>query len=65
MTILERYNEVFSEDGTVKLCGRYACMGLISNCKKLRPGVDFGNTETGFMNAENIHKLMEDLLQLI
>ena len=56
------YDEVFDENGEVKLCGRYACMGLISACEDIEPGTDFGNTDTGFMNIENIKRLVGSLV---
>lgn len=59
--LIEAYNRVFDENGEIKLCGRYACMGLITsleNIQKRVEGLDFGNKETGMMNVENIKKAM-------
>lgn len=50
------YNEVFNSDGSVKPCGRDVCKFLISYLSDKYPDVDFGNTDTGYMNIENIKK---------
>jgi hypothetical protein len=57
----ELYDIVFDENGDVTLCGREACQLLILACEELRPGVDYGNAQTGFMNIENIQKLKREL----
>jgi hypothetical protein len=57
MDIKKLYNDVFNEDGTVKLCGRNACKALIMACQeKFGDNINFGNTNTGMMNVENIQK---------
>lgn len=60
MAIQEAYNVVFDKNGNVKACGREACKRLIDLCKKQWKGVDFGNSETGYMNIENIKAYVED-----
>lgn len=53
---------VFREDFSVKNCGRDVCRDLIDHLSKLYPNIDFGNSSTGFLNIENIKKVvMEDL----
>ena len=55
--ILKLYNVVFTEDGQIKACGRENCKKLIVACEQdniNNPHIDFGNSDTGFMNVENI-----------
>ena len=61
---LKKYNEVFNEDGTVKLCGREKCKNLIIACEVLSKNVTeghFGNAVTGMMNIKNIQKFRNDI----
>ena len=58
------YQEVFDKDGNIKACGREKCKKLIDACNvfyqtKYNKELDFGNSNTGFMNVENIKKLIE------
>ena len=46
----ELYNEVFDDEGKVKLCNRGACKALIKKIKELSDR-DVGNEDTGFMNV--------------
>jgi hypothetical protein len=48
---------VFDEDGNIKVCGREACKALIRECEDRCPDIDFGDSETGMMNVENIKKM--------
>jgi hypothetical protein len=52
--IKELYNEVFDENGNVKLCGREKCKELIMACNLKWPDIDFGDLTSGFMNIEKI-----------
>lgn len=52
----ELYLKVFDKDGNIKVCGRDICKALIITCQDCFPGVDFGDSHTGFMNVENIKK---------
>lgn len=56
----ELFEVVFDKDGNIKSCGREACKKLILACEKIKPGVDFGNSENGFMNVENIKALYNE-----
>ena len=56
----ELFEIVFDKDGNVKNCGRDACKKLILKCEQIKPGVDFGNPENGFMNVEKIKKLYNE-----
>lgn len=63
-TLKEQFELVFDDEKKIKLCGRYACMGLITQLTELRDaleGMDFGNPKTGMMNVENILKAKEKL----
>lgn len=51
-TFQDLYSRCFDEDGNIILCGRDACKELIRYL-----GPDFGDAETGFMNAERIRSL--------
>ncbi|MBR1454839.1 MAG: hypothetical protein IJ593_09410 [Lachnospiraceae bacterium] len=55
------YREVFTDDNTVKACGREKCKQLIAECNRIKPGTDFGNIETGYMNVVNIIRLKNNL----
>jgi hypothetical protein len=55
--MLEKYKKVFDEDGEIRLCGREACKDLIMACEEKYAQIDFGNTQTGMMNVENIKKV--------
>ena len=57
--IKELYDEVFDSNGNVKLCGREKCKKLIDACKNAYKGVDFGDSETGYMNIDNIKKYVK------
>lgn len=56
------YDIVFDENGDVTVCGREACKQLIMACEEVKPGVDYGNPQTGFMNIENIQNLKRELI---
>ncbi len=61
---LKKYNEVFNEDGSVKLCGREKCKDLIIACQVLSQTTSngyFGNAVTGMMNVKNIQKFKKDI----
>lgn len=58
------YNQVFTEEGEVKICGREKCKKLIRFCvkeyaKNHTDVIDFGDEKTGFMNIENIKKFYQ------
>ena len=55
------YKEVFDANGNIKPCGRMKCKELIMLASQIDKNTDFGNSETGFMNVENIKKLKEQL----
>lgn len=52
-----KFKDVFNSDFTIKACGREATKSLIYECSKIKPYIDFGNSETGFMNVGNILNL--------
>lgn len=61
----EKYDAVFNENGSVKLCGREKCKDLVIACMVLsKNGTKnyFGNPDTGMMNVENIQKFKKGLL---
>ena len=61
----EKYDAVFNENGSVKLCGREKCKDLIIACMVLsKNGTKnyFGNPDTGMMNVENIQRFKKGLL---
>ena len=52
-TLNELYNNVFDENGQIKICGRQACIDLITFMNKMTHSKDnFGNAVTGQMNVE-------------
>lgn len=61
---LKLYDEVFSEDGSIKACGRAVCKDLILESKKLDSSCEYGNLLTGFMNIENIKRLHDSLMSV-
>lgn len=52
--ITELYENIFDENGNIKVCGRYICKELITELNRKYPGIDFGNIYTGFLNIENV-----------
>ena len=50
-----QYDIVFYKNKEQKVCGRDNCIKLIELLQKEFPEIDFGNTETGFMNLENMN----------
>lgn len=63
-TLKEQYDNVFNENGEIRLCGRYSCMELIvrlNNIKESFSKLNFGDVETGMMNPEDIKKAMDIL----
>lgn len=61
---MELYNKVFNPDGSVKLCGRDACMDLIIICNSIDSGVNYGNVATGVMNIKAIQSLKVKLEEI-
>ena len=57
----EVYNEVFDKRGAVKSCGRQKCKELMTIASHIKPGVEFGNMESGFMNTANLKSLRSEL----
>ena len=58
----EQYNKVFNEDGSIKTCGRGECRKLISYAEKINNDIEYGDSETGFLNIENIKELYEEII---
>jgi hypothetical protein len=61
----EKYDAVFNENGSVKLCGREKCKDLVIACMVLSKNGGknyFGNPDTGMMNVENIQRFKKGLL---
>lgn len=61
----EKYDAVFDENGSVKLCGREKCKDLVVACMVLSKNGSknyFGNPDTGMMNVDNIQKFRKGLL---
>lgn len=59
LTIKEAYEAVFNEDGTLKTCGRDACIKLISACKAKDQETYFGNEENGQICLGNFPRIWE------
>lgn len=55
------YNDVFDQNGNIKPCGRTITSKLIELAQVLKPGIDFGNKNTGVMNVVNIKALFSEL----
>lgn len=54
MSLNDLYDLVFDGNGSVRACGREACMALIERMSSDFKGVDFGDASTGRMNIQNI-----------
>ena len=50
---MEAYRAVFDGDNNIKLCGREACITLITMMSKYTQ-VNVGNKETGIINVSNM-----------
>lgn len=50
------YKQVFDTEGNIKACGRDKCIELMVAADKIKQG-DYGNTNTGRLNIENIQDL--------
>ena len=59
--VLEQLNVVLDENGEPRACGRENCKKAIHLAETLRPGVYFGNAETGYMNIESLFDLKKEL----
>ncbi len=67
----ELMNQVFDENGCIKLCGRQTCIKLIELSTEFDKAthakdadyapINFGNTHTGYMNVENLLKLRSEI----
>lgn len=59
------YHAVFTEDGTVRACGRNACQKLIEACNIITSSREednlFGDIRTGFLKPEKIINLAKEL----
>lgn len=55
------YNEVFDKNNEVKVCGREKCKNLIKLASTIKPNIDFGDENTGFMNIDNMIQLRKEL----
>lgn len=55
------YSEVFDEHENVKACGREKCLELIEICSELDPFNYYGDIKQGFLNEENVIKLVTQL----
>ena len=58
---LKEFDNVFDKNGEMRNCGREACLALISKAEALKPDTYFGNMINGFINAENIKKLHDEI----
>ena len=52
---------MFDQNGNIKPCGRTITSKLIELAQVLKPGIDFGNKNTGVMNVVNIKALFSEL----
>ena len=55
--LVETYDEVFTQNGEIKPCGREKCIELIKICSMIDPSTNFGCEKTGFLNKLNVLKL--------
>ena len=58
--ILNQYNKVFIDEKVIA-CGRNECIKLIELLNLKYSDVDFGNSQTGFLNIDNIKKYIEKI----
>lgn len=56
------YKNVFTDDNVVKACGRNNCKKLIELASELDSTENYGNTETGVMNINNMIKLHDKVV---
>lgn len=60
----ELYLDVFEDDlTTVKLCGRDACKKLIRAMSASYPGVNFGSSDGGWMEINNVREYGQKLFE--
>ena len=60
-TIIELYNKAFDEHGNPRVCGRETCKDLIKALNTKFPYVNFGDSNTGFMNVTIINEYINKL----
>lgn len=60
--IKKLYDEIFTDNGDIKSCGREKCKELIALLETTYPNIDFGNKNTGFMNVKNIKEIINTIL---
>ena len=58
----QEYKNVFTDDNTVKACGRNNCKKLIELAIELDSVENYGNIDTGIMNVDNIVKLHDRII---
>lgn len=58
----QEYKKVFTEENTVRACGRNECKKLIELAMELDNTIDYGNLDTGCMNVDNMIKLHERVI---
>ena len=61
--IKELYNEVFDEQGNIKLCGRDTCKKLMRALNEIYEDVNFGDLDAGFLNIETVQKYTSKLIK--
>ena len=61
--IKELYNEVFDEQGNIKLCGRDTCKKLMRALNEIYEDVNFGDLDAGFLNIETVQKYASKLIK--
>lgn len=55
---VDRYNDVFDTDGSIRVCGRAKCSALIGYAYELvGSSIEFGSIDRGYMNVDNIKEL--------
>lgn len=62
MSMTELFAYIFDKEDRVKACGRAPCQTLITNMERRFPGVNFGDKETGYMNAETLLSYRDKVL---
>ncbi len=58
----QEFKKVFTDNNTVKACGREECKKIIEIAKEIDNERYYGSIETGLMNTDNIVKLHERIM---
>ncbi len=61
--IMNLYNQVFDENGNIKLCGRETCKQLMLALNEIFKTVKFGDMDSGFLYIDVVKEYINRLIE--